>query len=176
MSGRMVRIAGLFLLSGMLTACAAGDEPRLLNLRAPGPGPDEFAVVPAKPLQAPRDYAALPPPLPGAANLADPTPDADAAAALGGSRAAVTGGGVRDPGLVAYAGRFGVAPGIRSQLAAEDLQFRRENDGLLLERVFNVNTYFKAYRPQSLDQYAELERFRRAGLRTPAAPPEGLER
>jgi hypothetical protein len=38
--------------------------------------------------------------------------------------------------------------------------------------VFNVSVYFKAYRPQSLDQYAELYRLRRAGVRTVAAPPD----
>jgi hypothetical protein len=41
-----------------------------------------------------------------------------------------------------------------------------------LERLFNVNVYFKAYKKQELDQYRELERFRRAGIRTPAAPPD----
>jgi hypothetical protein len=40
-----------------------------------------------------------------------------------------------------------------------------------LERLFNVNVYYKAYRPMSLDQQAELWRWRRAGARTPSAPP-----
>jgi hypothetical protein len=46
------------------------------------------------------------------------------------------------------------------------------NDGRLLERLFNVNVYFKAYRSQELDQYLELQRLRRLGIRTPAAPPD----
>jgi hypothetical protein len=41
----------------------------------------------------------------------------------------------------------------------------------VLERLFNVNVYFRAYQRQSLDKYAELDRFRRLGVRTPAAPP-----
>jgi hypothetical protein len=35
-----------------------------------------------------------------------------------------------------------------------------------------VNVYFRAYRPFALDQHRELERLRRAGLRTVAAPPD----
>ncbi|WP_439140413.1 DUF3035 domain-containing protein, partial [Roseicyclus sp.] len=63
---------------------------------------------------------------------------------------------------------------IRNVLAAEDLTFRSNNSGLLLERLFNTNVYFSAYREMSLDRYAELDRLRRAGVRTPAAPPEGV--
>lgn len=65
--------------------------------------------------------------------------------------------------------------GIRGTLAAEDLEFRRKNDGRLLERVFNVNVYFDAYEPMSLDQHAELERWRAQGLLTPSAPPPQSE-
>ena len=45
------------------------------------------------------------------------------------------------------------------------------NNGKLLERLFDQNVYFKAYRPYALDQQAELARWRQAGARTPAAPP-----
>lgn len=164
---------GAALLAVLLAAgCESGGEPELLNLRAEGRGPDEFAIVPNKPLQSPPDFAALPAPTPGAGNLTDPTPEADAVAALGGSPAAVRrGGGVRDPGLVDYVTRFGVQPGIRQDLAAADLEYRRRHRGLLFERMFSMNTYFNAYEPYSLDQYQELERFRAAGVRTPAAPP-----
>ena len=73
-----------------------------------------------------------------------------------------------------YASRFGTAADIRPMLAAEDLEFRRKHDGRLLERVFKVNVYFKAYRSMALDQYLELARWRNAGVRTVGAPPEGL--
>jgi hypothetical protein len=73
---------------------------------------------------------------------------------------------------VSHAARFGVTPGIRDQLAAEDLEFRRSNRGRPLERLFNVNVYFRAYREMSLDRYAELERWRAAGVRTPGVPPQ----
>lgn len=154
-----------------LSACDRNREPSLLNVKSSTEGPDEFAIVPNKPLQQPEPGAALPQPTPGGVNRADQTPFADAAVALGGS----PDGGIRDGGLVNYASRYGLTPGIRQQLAAEDLEYRRENDGRLLERLFNVNVYFKAYEKQSLDQYAELERLRRLGVRTVSAPPEGYE-
>ena len=173
----MRRIGGKALLAlmlgaGLLSGC--GDrtaDPKLLNVRKSGQGPDEFGILPTKPLQAPQDYRSLPPPTPGGRNLTDPTPDDDAVAALGGSVGAAHRGGV-EGGIVAYAGRYGVQPGIRQNLAVADLEYRRANDGRLLERLFSVNVYFKAYKPYELDQYAELERLRRAGVKTPSAPPD----
>ena len=64
-----------------------------------------------------------------------------------------------------------MTPGIRETLAAEDLEFRRKNDGRILEKIFNVNVYFKAYKKMWLDQHAELARWRKAGAKTPSAPP-----
>jgi len=168
---RVAMMAGLVAVVA-LSACGRSDrEPRLLNLSSAGEGPDEFAILPTKPLEQPEDYATLPPPTPGGTNRTDPTPEADLAVALGGRAEAVARSGV-DGGIVTYASRFGVAPDIRAQLAAEDLEFRRQNDGRILERLFNVNVYYRAYRAQSLDQYRELERFRAAGIRTPAVPPD----
>jgi hypothetical protein len=169
------RSAGAGLIVLMLVAgCADRNrEPKLLNLASSTRGPDEFSILPTKPLQAPPDFTSLPPPTPGARNLVDPTPDEDAVAALGGNPAALSRGGIpgTDGAMVTYASRYGVQSNIRQDLAAADLQYRRDNDGRLLERLFNVNVYFKAYKKQELDQYRELERFRRAGVRTPAAPP-----
>lgn len=156
-----------------LAACGGGsDEPNLLNVKQPrGDGPDEFSVLPTKPLQMPEDVAALPEPTPGGGNLTDPTPEADVALALGGNTE-VLARRSNDGALLAYTGRHGVDPQIRPQLAAADLEFRRDNDGRLLERIFNVNVYFRAYEEMELDQYAELERLRRAGVRTSAVPPD----
>ena len=156
-----------------LSACARKDR-GLMNLRATGRGPDEFAILPTKPLQQPKSYAELPPPTPGGSNLTDPTPRADATAALGGKPKLLTRDGVprADQGIISAATRYGVASDIREVLAAEDKEFRRKNRGRLLERLFGVTVYFSAYEPQELDRYAELARLRRAGIRTPAAPPD----
>ncbi len=154
-----------------LGACSKND-PKLMNLTSSTAGPDEFAIVPNKPLQAPDDFASLPEPTPGGTNRVDATPDADAIAALGGNPAVVARGSTAaDNGLIGHTGRYGVASDIRQTLAAEDLDYRRRKDGRLLERLFNVNVYFRAYAPMSLDKYAELERFRALGVRTPTAPP-----
>ena len=159
-----------------LAACGGGsEEPNLLNISQPrGEGPDEFAVLPTKPLEMPQNMAALPDPTPGGRNRTDPTPEADAIAALGGN-AAVLSRRSTDGALVAYSGRYGVDPNIRASLAAADLEFRRQNDGRLLERLFNVNVYFQAYESMELDQYRELLRMRRAGIRTSSAPPDPAE-
>ncbi|MDU8943836.1 DUF3035 domain-containing protein [Ovoidimarina sediminis] len=156
----------------ILVAGCSAKEPDLITFRASndGDGPDEFAILPSKPLQTPESFAELPAPTPGGSNLTDPTPEADMVAALGGNPAVLARAST-DGGLLNYAGRYGVAQGIRGQLAAADLRFRQQNPGLPLERLFNVTTYFDAYSDQALDQYLELERFRRAGIRTPAAPP-----
>lgn len=158
----------------VLSACGGRKAPTLMNIRSNTQGPDEFTILPGKPLQSPEDFATLPTPTPGGANLTDPTPKADAVAALGGSpeRLNRTGTVRGDGALVAHAARYGVASDIRSVLAAEDIDYRRRNNGKLLERWFNVNVYFEAYRRQSLDQYRELQRFRNLGVRTPAAPPD----
>lgn len=157
----------------LIAACSRGD-PRLLNLRNNEDGPDEFSVLPTEPLEIPEDIAELPLPQPtlGGVNRVDPDPEAQAIAALGGNieRAQSAAGDI-----VSYSSRFGVSQDIREVLAAEDLEFRRRNNGRVLERAFGVNVYFRAYRRMSLDRYAELDRLRRSGVRTPAAPPQELD-
>ena len=157
-----------------LSACAPG-QPELMHLRSTSDGPDEFAILPARALELPQDLSALPPPSPGASNRADARPMDDAVLALGGKPLAQTGSvPAADAALYAQAGRYGAPGNIRTVLATEDLEFRRDNRGRLLERVLNVTTYFNAYEDQSLDQQAELTRWRRAGAATPSAPPFAL--
>jgi hypothetical protein len=167
---RIPVLAGLVLLIA-LGACSRG-EPRLMNLGADRRSPDEFGILPTQPLQAPPNFSQLPTPTPGGANLADPDPRAEAVAARGGRMPAeTTGVPAADAAILARAGRFGTSDTIREDLAVEDLEFRRRNQGRLLERLFGVNVYSRAYRAQQLDSDAELDRWRRAGARVPSAPP-----
>jgi Protein of unknown function (DUF3035) len=152
-----------------LSACAPG-EPKLMNVRSSTNGPDEFAIVPPKPLEMPETLAQLPPPTPGGFNRTDVTPNEDAIIALGG-RPGGLGIPAGDGPLIAYASRRGVAGNIRTLLAQEDLAYRTDNNGRVLERLFNVNVYFRAYEPYALDQHAELERWRAVGAGNPSAPP-----
>ena len=144
-----------------LGACSAGVSE----------GPDEFGVVPTLPLEQPASYSELPTPTPGGANLADERPNANAVAALGGR---ISSGGVpqSDAAVVTFASRYGVDPAIRSELFQADEAFRGRRGRL---RIIGIgggrNRYFGAYAPQTLDAYAELERFRAAGVNVPSAPP-----
>lgn len=159
----------------VLTACGSSDEaPNLMNIRSSTSTPDEFGILPVKPIEMPSDLAQLPPPTPGGANRTDPTPRADAIAALGGRpERTVAQGQVpgSDAGIVNYTSRFGRDANVRAELAAEDLEFRRNNRGRPFERLANLNVYFDAYEDQSLDQHRELERFRGGGARNVSAPP-----
>lgn len=152
----------------VLSACGSrtNTEP-LMNLRSPHDGPDEFAILPTKPLEMPKDFKVLPEPAPGAANLVDQAPLDDAVIALGGRPGA--GGG--DGALVAAAGRAGISPTIREELAAEDAAFRGRNGPRLLERLFGTSTYHRVYGREALKSDPELERWRKADRRTPSATP-----
>lgn len=164
---------GVIVLAGIvaLAGCSKGG---LRELQKPGTGPDEFLVLPAKPLSQPDSYAQLPVPTPGGANITDPNPNADAVAALGGSPTLLAAGdGVpeRDLALVRSSGRYGVQPDIRESLAAEDAAFRKRENRTARFKLFNVDRYSDAYKRQTLDPHTVNQQFRRAGVPTPSAPP-----
>ena len=153
-----------------LAACSGDGTPQLMNIRS-GSGPDEFSIVPPKPLEMPESLSELPSPTPGGTNRTDRQPFDEAVVALGGKPGVSNGIPATDSAIYAHAARFGVESGIRETLASEDLEWRRDNKGRILERLFNVNVYYKAYRDQQLDQQAELLRWRKLGIKTPSAPP-----
>lgn len=161
------------LLTFCVLALGACESSGKLMTLASDDGPEEFAIVPSKPLELPPDLAALPAPTPGGSNITDQNPDADAVAALGGNPAqlAAQGVGAGDGALIAHAGRHGVTPGVRQITAQEDVEYRRRNGRRLLEVVARSNVYYRAYRRQSLDSQAELDRWRPTGVQTPTAPP-----
>lgn len=175
MAVRQVIFAAMGVATLTLGACSDPDNPVLMHAAAQDRGPDEFGILPTRPLEMPPSLQDLPAPNPGGANRVDPQPMADIARALGGNPAAAMAPGAVDGGIVNYASRLGRDAGIREQLAAEDLAHRQRNRGRLLERVFAVNVYHNAYQFMWLDKYAELDRWRRAGVRTPTAPPEPIE-
>jgi hypothetical protein len=171
MTVRQVIFAALGVAVVSLSACSGTENPILMHAAAQERGPDEFSIVPTRPLEMPTNFSELPTPNPAGSNRVDPQPRADIARALGGNPAAAVARGTADGGIVTHASRFGRNESIRDQLAAEDLEFRRRNSGRLLERLFSVNVYHNAYQSMWLDKYAELERWRRVGARTPSAPP-----
>lgn len=154
-------------------AVAGCSNKGLRDLRAPGTGPDEFMILPSKPLTQPTDYAVLPPPTPGGGNLTDQHPDQDAVAALGGRPEALNATGVpaSDGALVAAASRKGVQSNIRVSLAQQDADFRKRQSRMTRIRLFPVDRYSQAYRKQALSPFDQAQRFRNAGAGTPTSPP-----
>lgn len=171
MAFRQALIAVIGSVTLTLTACSERGEPILMHAGADERGPDEFSILPTKPLEMPTSLTALPTPNPSGANRVDINPRAEVARAMGGSPTAAVAPGAVDGGIVNHASRFGRSANIRDQLAAEDLAHRERNRGRLLERWFSVNVYHRAYEFMALDKHSELERWRRAGVRTPSAPP-----
>lgn len=157
-----------------LAACSQGG--RDISMRAldkPNEGPDEFSILPSNRLQAPANYANLPTPTPGGRNLTDRDPRAEGIVALGGTPqpASATSVPATDAGLVSFARRNGGIANIRESLATEDEAFRRRQSRFTKIRLIKTDRYAEAYARETLDAYASWNRFRRAGLRTPAAPP-----
>lgn len=168
------RITFLILCLGLAACSSRDDDIALKRIKDKGNGPNEFTILPTKPLQSPDDFNALPTPAPGAVNLVDPRPKEDGAAALGGNPAVMqaTAPAASDGGLVRHANRFGATAGIRQQVRQEDIETRRKRGRVNLIRIGNSDDYTDAYKNQWLDASREERRLRQRGIETPSAPPE----
>jgi hypothetical protein len=158
----MRKLIGLLIVAATLAACSRGGSDGQS-------GPDEFSILPARPLEAPATLD-LPAPTPGGVNLTDASATAAAIIALGGRDTAGAGVPAADSALVAYASRLGVDSSIRATLAAEDANILDRRGWLSSLR--RGDDYLKKYARFALDAYAELERFRAAGAAVPSAPPQ----
>ena len=137
-----------------LMACSGGNNGQT--------GPDEFLVLPTRPLTYPETNA-LPVPTPGGTNPTDPNPVGQAIAALGGTQSGVTGAiPASDGALVTQAGRYGTTANVRVVAATEEAQLRGRG------RV----RYSRAQTAQAIDPYAETQRYRGAGVAVPTVPPQ----
>lgn len=171
-SGRIIAITTL---CAALAACGGDtptdESPPLLERVVAGAyeAPEEFAVVPKKPLVMPSDMTALPPPSAAGTSRSEPTPRADARAALGGGPTTGTAGA--DRALLAAVSAQTAQPDIRAVLAAEDEEFRRRNQGLILDRLFGAFTESDRYGAYALNAEAELLRLRARGVQVPQLPP-----
>lgn len=172
----MPRKTILMLMAAVIVAgCGGGrdGDVTLRKIKHKGNGPDEFSIIPGKPLEMPTDVATLPTPVPGGTNRTDQDPIADGIAALGGNASArrAEAPSAAHAGLINRTGRFGRDPGIRRTLAAEDREIRRQYGNVNLLRFLPSDDYLQAYQGQWLDAYTEERRLRRRGVRTPVAPP-----
>ncbi len=165
----MRKLALMFVLPVIVAGCA---NVGLRDLQSNSNGPDEFGIAPVGELQEPASYNELPTPTPGGANRVDRSALAEGAQAFGGQLGDPNGPiPGSDAALVQHASRLGVSPGIRATLAQTDADFRRRQARLTQFRIVPVDRYNQAYRRQALDAQAEQRRWRRAGARTPSAPP-----
>lgn len=168
-TGRAIVGLALALLPLTLAGCAEGGLAGGLRAAGVGDPPDEFLVLPTRPLEMPENLAALPPPTPGAPNRVDYRPHAEAIAGLTGRPAPVTANGAA---LVAAAGPRD--PNVRAELAVADAEWRRTHRGRLLERLFSRDREALVYRPMVLSAPDAFERMRASGAAVPAAPPAAL--
>ena len=160
-----------FALIGIIVL-AACENKGLRQIQSRGNGPDEFIILPARPLEQPDNFAALPTPTPGGANRTDQRPLDDSVAQLGGKRGSPTGaipGG--DAALVNHASRYGREANIRATLASADAEFRKRQGRLTQIRLFQTDSYAQAYRNEAINAGVVASQFSRAGIPTPTAPP-----
>ena len=101
----------------VLAACSSKTPPNLMNISSETDGPDEFAILPPKPLAMPESLTALPEPTPGGENRTDQHPMDDALVALGGKPNTTGKVAAADASLYNYANREGITPGIRQTLS-----------------------------------------------------------
>ena len=157
-----------------LSACGnRNGDIQLRRLNDSGNGPNEFAILPGKPLQEPESFAALPPPTPGGTNRTDATPFADSVAALGGNpqALALTQPSASDSALLNHSRRYGVTPNIRVTLAEEDLDVRRRRGRVNIFNIGRNDDYVLAYKKQWLDSQGEDDRLTSRGIATSSGPP-----
>ena len=169
-AGRAFAWAAALLAPLALAGCGEGGIAGGLRSAGVGGKPDEFMVLPTRPLEMPESFAALPPPTPGAVNRVDYRPHAEAVSGLTG-RPQVQGSG--GGALVAAAGPRD--PAIRTQLAQEDVVWRQTHHGRLLERLFSKDREALVYRPMVLNAPEAFVDQRARGRQVPAAPPAALE-
>jgi Protein of unknown function (DUF3035) len=169
-AGRAFAWAAALLAPLALAGCGEGGIAGGLRSAGVGGKPDEFMVLPTRPLEMPESFAALPPPTPGAVNRVDYRPHAEAVSGLTG-RPQVQGSG--GGALVAATGPRD--PAIRTQLAQEDVVWRQTHRGRLLERLFSKDREALVYRPMVLNAPEAFVDQRARGRQVPAAPPAALE-
>lgn len=173
MSRSIALLVTLLAATLLLPACSETKKRGLLS-RFTGvgsTGPDEFLVLPQKPLVMPQDLALLPTPTPGSGNRVDLQPLSDAQLALTGRTVAASGLTRGDQALLAAVGAQNANAGIRAVLAREDAALREDSPGLLLEKIFTPDIETLTYNDMVLNAMAELAHLRALGIITPAAPP-----
>ncbi len=169
-AGRAIACAALMLAPFALVGCGEGGLAGGLRRAGVAGKPDEFMVLPTRPLEMPENLSTLPPPTPGVPNRVDYQPRTDAIVGLTGRQPPP--GNADGSVLVARAGPRD--PAIRSQLAVEDAEWRRTHHGLFFERLLSKDRDRVTYQEMILNAPDAWEQMRARGVEVPAAPPSAL--
>lgn len=129
--------------------------------------PDEFSVLTKRPLEMPRDFAALPPPEPGKPSTRDIDPQAEARAALAfdpvPASAAASTPSATETAILSSAGP--ADPNIRATLATEEAASGEEFNDYLLYRIFpGMRAAQGDLYPNAIDAEAERVRLLESGV------------
>lgn len=132
--------------------------------------PDEFTVLPSKPLEQPTTYNTLPTPTQNDINLANQRPISDAVVALGGNAAALNGtrSTPAEAPLIAAVSRNGVTDNIRTILANESATKRKGRNGdRFLYRLTGRPDPKGRGSKDAIDPELEAIRLHELGIKTP---------
>jgi len=169
----ILKFAVIFVVGASLSGCGVnnGNGRPLLNLRQSAIAPDEFLVVPQKPLETPADLSRLPAPDPGADALVMIDFEDNLLRALGGRPNSSGAVPASDSAFVGAArAGAGTTPNIRALVRAEDQAFRDARAGRI-ERLAKNRKAVTVYDPMLLDPVVEAARMQALGVKIPAVPP-----
>lgn len=162
--------AALLVGAVIVSGCQNNNLASRLREAGVGGSPDEFLVLPTRPLEIPQDLASLPAPKLGSTNRVDYQPKQAAVAALtGGPATALTASGAALVASVPPA-----SPEIRTVLAQEDVTYRQNNKGLFFQRMFTKDKEALTYSAELLNAPTEYFNLQDAGVRTYPATPSVL--
>ena len=167
------KLAVVVAIGTSLSACNqnSGNGRPLLNLRQSAIAPDEFLVVPQKPLETPGDVTSLPTPVPGAKARVMIDFEDNLLRALGGQPGNSRTIPASDAALISAArAGSGATANIRDIMRAEDQAFREARSGRI-DRLAKKRKAVTIYDPMLLDPVAESARMQAQGVKTPAVPP-----
>lgn len=170
---RPITLILMLTLGVSITACGSGNSvfDKNGNFKIKDAGPDEFSIIPTKPLEIPEDTVTLPEPTLGSKNRVDVEPELDAIVALGGKPERLESDLIAndEQALIAAASRNGVSGNIREQIAADAKVVERKKRPNVFQRIIGHTSRVKAFESEAIDPSAETHRLRRQGVRTPSA-------
>lgn len=155
----------------LLAACSGSGEPpvTLQEASLKNGAPDEFLVLPQRPLTVPEDLETLPEPDPNAGSLVEIDPFVEARKAVGGNGGG-TSASAADNAILAAARTVGRTPNIREELAAETDAKLTRGRGILgfFDRFRIAPRKRTAFNDQKLDAIGELKKRQAQGVKTPS--------